>query len=72
MSIPNYPQLITVCELWVKPHPEEGESFVKVFTTDKGDFQVLWDRINAYNKENNIKQYSIEYQTSNTYIDHDY
>lgn len=72
MSIPNYPQIITVCELWVKFHPEEGESFVKVFSTNTGEFQVLHDRIHKYKNDNNINHHSIEYYTSNNYLDYDY
>lgn len=72
MSLNQTPQLITVCELWIKFHPDNGDSYVKVFSTDTGDFQVLWDRIHKYNKENNINHYSVEYSTSNTYIDNDY
>jgi len=66
------PQVIIVCELWIKFYPDDADEYVQVFTTDTGDFQVLWDRINAYNKENNIKKYSVEYYTSNTYTNYDY
>jgi hypothetical protein len=66
------PQLITVCELWIKFYPDDADEYVQVFSTDTGDFQILWTRINAHNKLNNIKKYSVEYQTSNTYKDYDY
>lgn len=72
MSLSGGPQLITVCELWIKFHHDDGTTVSKVFRTDTGDFQVLWDRVHEYNKDNDIKHYSVDYYTSNTYIDHDY
>jgi hypothetical protein len=71
-SLFNNPQLITVCELWIKFYPDDADEYVHVFSTDTGDFQILWNRINAHIKLNNIKKYSVEYKTSNTYKDYDY
>lgn len=70
MSLYGGPQLITVCELWIKFHHNDGKTETKVFSTDQGDYQILWDEVYAYNKKHDIKLYSIEHYNTSTYTDY--